>query len=186
MTYVLAFAGKRLSGKSLAASIVLELDSRFILKSFAEPAKQAYCKMLGLKRELYDTLKVKESHRADFIEFVEKEKKTDPAIWAKTLFQNVKEDDYIVIDDLRFIEELQMIMKFKGIVYKIMADPRVRAARGWKPDPAIDEHYSELEMDLSSDTFHKLTRGGGIYNNDASGEAKLRGQVYQILMDHFR
>lgn len=186
MIKILAFCGRSYTGKSKSASIVLELDSRFKKISFADPGKEEYSRTNNIPLQDLSTPGVKEGHRPGVITLVEGRKLEtgDSGFWAKKLFDTYKEG-YFVIDDLRFIEELQELVLLGGVVYKLQANPEVRKARGWIPNSFVDTHYSETEMDLSPHTFYVLTSGGGIFNNETDGDAKLRGQIYKLLNLHF-
>lgn len=185
MLSLLAFCGRRMAGKSFASSILNEFDSRFTLMSFADIPKDEYAELEGIPREDLNTPGIKERHRKGFIAYVEGRKKKDKGYWAKKLVKNIQ-SDHVVIDDLRFLEELEQVVKLNGLVYKVHANPEVRKARGWVHDARVDEHYSETEMDLSPYTFYTLTGGGIIYNNEINTDHKLRGQIYKLLNTHFR
>lgn len=101
------------------------------------------------------------------------------------MFDSLAGKEFVVIDDLRFWEELVKITQVKGVIYKVQSSPTIRKARGWVPNKQIDEDLSEAELDLAPYTFYKLTGGGGIFNNELDSDAKLRSQIYNILTKHF-
>ena len=105
--------------------------------------------------------------------------------YADLLFESLEGKEFIVIDDLRFWEELIKVTKLKGVVYKIQATPEVRKSRGWQPNPIVDNDLSETEMDLAPHTFWELTGGGGLFNNEANTDNKFRKQIYSLLSQHF-
>jgi phosphomevalonate kinase len=182
---ILAFAGRRYTGKTKASSIVLELAPAFRRVSFSDAPREEFCKYHKLDIAELLTPGVKERYRVAFIEFAEGRKEKDKYHWANLLFEKVLSTDNIVIDDLRFIEELHTIIKNKGIVYKMQAELEIRKQRGWIPNPYIDNDITETEMDLSPYTFWELTKGGGIFNNEIGADTKLRGQLLSIMAIHF-
>ncbi len=184
MSNILSFVGRSYCGKSFISRIVTELDSRFIHCSFSEPAKRIFCDKLGISREEFDISDVKDLHWIEFLNYKEELSNGNRYYWVDALFEEIGKDDYVVIDDVSSIEELQKIVENKGLVYKVVSNPEIRKQRGWVPIEEIDNHLSEMELDLSGDVFYTLTGGGIIYNNE--GEAKLRGQIYNLLMSHFR
>lgn len=184
---ILSFCGKRYTGKDFCADLVTQMDGSFHKVSFAELPKIEFAELVGINVEDLNTPVVKEKYRPAFINFCETKKKEDPAYWAKQLFTLLEDwgNDKYVICDLRFIEECQLIVQNKGVIYKVQANPEVRKARGWVPNPLIDNDRSETEMDLSPYTFFAISKGGGIFNNEQGTDNLIRKQIYDILNRHF-
>lgn len=181
---ILSLSGPRFSGKSFCSQIVTQLDPRFTTMSFASIPKKQYAEENGIEIDELNSPVLKERHRRSFIKFVEAKKEGNKGYWAERLVENIT-SEFVVIDDLRFIEELREVVKLKGLAYTVHANPEVRKARGWIFDAKVDEHYSETEMCLSPYTFFCLTGGGVIYNNEIATEHKLRAQIYKLLATHF-
>lgn len=184
---ILAFTGRSYVGKDFCGQLVMDMDPRFHSVSFAELPRIEFAELMGIDAEDLATPKVKEKYRVAFQDFCEGKKKEsgDKAYWAKRLFTLLEHIDSVVITDLRFIEELTLVIQNKGVVYKVQANPEVRKARGWVPNPYVDNHISQTEMDLSPYTFWQLTKGGGLFNNELEGDSIIRGQVHKLLNSHF-
>jgi len=181
MVNILAFTGRSYAGKTRCSSLVVEIDPRFVRMSFSEPAKQEYCEALRLSREDFDYPNNYNKYKSTFLSYIEARKEED----AISLFKELAQYDYVVLDDLKFIEELKLVVENKGVIYKVAANPEVRRERGWKPNEDIDSHISETELDISAYSINCLGGGGVIYNNEYDSDVKLRGEVYQILSRHF-
>jgi phosphomevalonate kinase len=182
---MLGFCGRRKSGKTLAADIVLGLDSRFSRKSFADTLRRLFSEMTGVPVEDLQHTTKKERYRKDVIEF-SKDVKKDKGLFyfAEDFFNTFYGDDLIVCDDLRILEELYLSVLFGSVVYRIHADNKIRATRGWVFDPEIDNDISETELgDLSSGTLYYCTGGGVLYNTKDS--TYLEEGIVKVLQQHF-
>lgn len=178
---IIAFIGKRYSGKSLASEIVCSVDSRFSRKSFADVLRQEFSELNGVPIELLTSIDSKEEYRPGVIKYSYTRKAEDPAYFAKKLFENLADNCYVVIDDLRFLEELKICVENQAAIYLIYADNPRRRSRGWVFNPEIDEERSETDLDLSAYILKELTngRGGWIFNN--SGKLEFRDEVEHLV-----
>src|ERR1700722_11378086 len=110
MTHLLVFAGSRKSGKTLISSIVIDLDPRFKRISFADPLREEFCNEHEIDiSELTDNKK-KEGYRWEIIDFGESKTKDYPFYWANKWQKKIREEEYVVTDDLRKIAEIQRVV----------------------------------------------------------------------------
>jgi phosphomevalonate kinase len=184
---ILAFVGRRYSGKSMAARIVTEIDPRFKKLSFADSLREMYSSKFNVDLELLKGRVSKEEYRRQIKDFsYEVKKEFGQFVFAENLFNKVTKDIYVVIDDMRFIEELQLLCLEGGIAYRVYAENHIRSARGWRYDPNIDDDLSETELgDSSGYTMRQATRGGIIFNNTLRGEIEITAQLEVLLSRHF-
>lgn len=183
-SWLLALTGRRYCGKSRAADMVAKFDPRFRILSFADVLKEEFSKESGIElKKLYQT-GIKDFYRPQLFEFEAQRKAGNRYYFAEKLFERVRPNDLVVIDDLRFIEELAMCVQKSAVIYKVHAEPHHRVARGWKYSE-VDDHYSETELDYSGYLFHQVTggKGGTIFNT--RDDAYLRMQLIGILKAHF-
>lgn len=183
MKNILAFTGKSYSGKDKCCILVHDMDAKFHIVHFADLPKQEFAEKYNIPLEDLSTPGLKEQYRPALISYTEGKKVNDKAFWAKASFHENKNKESVVYADLRFLEECELIVKSKGVIYKVQANPEVRKARGWIPNPEIDRHPSECELDLSPHTFWTISKGGGLFNNTT--EDKLRKEINFILNHHF-
>jgi phosphomevalonate kinase len=184
---LLAFAGKRYSGKTQSAKIVqdicFDLGIQIRKASFADSLRAMYCKHRGIPESLLLDPNTKEEYRYDLIEFAHKCKQKDPYVFIKYLQDSIKNERNVVIDDVRSIEELQAVVTLGGFVYKIESDKHARESRGWKYYKPVDNHLSETEIgDLSGYTFFCL--GGGQVFNNSNTEA-LKRELMPIVLKSY-
>lgn len=182
---VLAFVGKRKSGKSLCAETVQKLDDRFSQKAFADILKQTYAEIKDIPLEdLYHNTN-KEKYRHDLIELSWSIKRDKGVFYfAEEYFNSLVEDQLVVCDDLRIIEELQLLIMYGGVAYGVHSPDHLRVMRGWKRDPEIDNDISETELgNVGAGTLRDATGGGWIYNTQSI--AYLEEQLIKPIKVHF-
>ncbi len=188
MPNIIALAGRRKSGKSTVADLMVEIgkDQGIEIKrrSFAHPLKLEYSRRFGVPLEdLYDEYQ-KESHREKLMIFAAHVNKLYPRIFIDYLFDRLKEDDNIIIDDMRTMEQLQELIAQGGKPYKVHADSQKRFTRGAWPNPTVDDSLQESELgDLSSWTFHCL--GGGVIYNNYTSEEILKKELIWLTREIF-
>lgn len=187
---ILAFAGKRKVGKTRLSNELITMASEMGIKvrrvSFASSLKQLYCEQYNTPPEELEDVVMKEVHRAALEAFSEwvKSEAGDQNVLIDDMWSHIDQDENIIIDDLRRIEELQSVKLRGGIPYKVEADLSVRMSRGFKYDPKVDESSYEKELgDLSSDTFFHLG-GGAVYNNKTIWEMqpKLKELILEVFL----
>lgn len=168
MSIIIAFAGPRKSGKTTAAFYLQENLNKLGLKpiklAFADPAKERFCKANNIGIETLYLNDLKEVYREQLIKFAEEERRKDPFIYINLLFEKIFDYDWVIIDDLRRLDELKACLSRKALIIKIQTDLFKRKQRGLVYDQKIDEHYTETELDLSSD-FYRSIGGDVIFNN---------------------
>ena len=93
--------GKMASGKSTMASRILQTFPNMKLMSIAEPVK-------NIARDLFD---MKTKDRALLQTIGTKMREIDPDIWVNVLLRKIKTTDNIIIDDVRFENEILILKK---------------------------------------------------------------------------
>lgn len=172
MTLVIALCGRMKCGKTSVASSFMNNNSEIFRLAFADPLKDEFADKYGIERDdLYNNIE-KEKYRTLLQSFAEGQKDIHgrdyfAKLWLETI-QDIK-PSAVIIDDLRFFEELKVISQYNSHVFRVTASDKVRMARGWIPGPK-DDHISETELgDVTEETL-KSYRGGLIVNNFSSKE----------------
>lgn len=183
---ILGLCGRRKSGKTRVADIVVKMTSGspypFKKISFADPLRIMFAEDRGIDPEDLKNNYTKEFHRKDIIEYSQRVKESDPLFFVTALFDFVDQHENIVIDDIRFIEEFAETKIRGGIIYRVDSSKELRKARGWEYNIDVDESLSETELgDLSAYTMSAF---GGIINNNGTDE-QLRKDIREILIKHF-
>jgi phosphomevalonate kinase len=183
---ILGLVGSRKSGKTLAADYAVEIASYAGMSlrkvSFADPLREMFAREKSITPSMLLENSTKEYYREEMIDFSEEIKAKDPFFFVNKLFEGVLEGESIVIDDIRFIPELQGVYERGGIIYKMETSNFSRTQRGWEFTIGVDDNPSETELGaLPSWCFE--TYGGILYNN--RDKSYLRGEVARLMNKHF-
>ena len=129
--------------------------------------KRMYCEQTGanLTKVLRDD-HYKEEHRQGIIETASAGREIDPLIWIKLCYQKIMEDfdesdayrGICFVPDIRFKNEMEYLLgksqendhphfQLQSFIIRIHSTDEARAQRGWVPNPQIDNHASEMELD---------------------------------------
>ena len=85
------------SGKTTIANMIIRNDTRFKRFSFGQKVKDIAVELFGMKKK----------DRSLLINVANKMKDIDPDVWAKYVLDQLKNEEYVVIDDLRFENEIK-------------------------------------------------------------------------------
>lgn len=136
---IVGLTGKARSGKDTAADILVA-EYGYAKVAFAAEVKAIAMKHFGLTHKEVFLEKTEFSRRIlqgigdGFREEVNKK------IWIEKVLSDDNKGKLIVIPDVRYLNEVEEIRKFGGVVFKVVRDDR----------PAIEynaDHISEMEQD---------------------------------------
>lgn len=170
---VILISGKRCSGKDTVADCIKESNGYIKKVSFGTIMKMDYCKLKQINMDDLKDRMIKEKHRPYLIEFAESQKqKHGMDYWAKRCWsQYHKNNDILLISDWRFLEEYQFFQQLyhDGYIHelktiRVEASNESKLKRGWKPNPKVDGHRGEVELDSFADFTYV------IYNNGTEDE----------------
>ena len=185
MTKIIAFAGRKQSGKTTCSQFVSNFFNSFNVKiyNFADPLKKDICmNILGLTHEQCygedvhkNTLtnivwEDKKLTAREVMQFVGTDlfRKMKNDVWASATINKIKNDDLAIaiIADCRFPNEVEAIKNAGGYVIKLMRDP---FHSDHTSEIALDpENYSENNFDL-------------IINNQTIGIKEQNELIYSFL-----
>jgi dephospho-CoA kinase len=170
---IIALTGQRKSGKSLLSKMLRDLHPNFRRIAFGDAMKDRLAEKFNIPIfDLYSPLG-KEKYRHLMQVFAEEQKTKDPAIWVNIVTQiiDAQSGDY-VIDDLRFLIELEALIKRKALIVQVVADRLAQIERGalsagLNPvlNKAISEHISENDVATLPGEVIQSLGGVVIYNN---------------------
>lgn len=148
---IIGISGKKGSGKTLLAHLILENYPEYSIKSFAYPLKKMTAELLdiGDMGELD-----KESVKMQPIVFcptvtirqllqvigTEVGRNLDPNFWVNYLFFNTLKDEKVIISDVRFPNEATAITERGGIIIRLVTEEDTKEPK--------DLHESETALDM--------------------------------------
>tara|TARA_B100000035_G_scaffold303258_1_gene301668 strand:- start:11 stop:532 length:522 start_codon:yes stop_codon:yes gene_type:complete len=97
----IAISGPMCSGKSTIAKLIKKFNNEYEIYSFGNEIK-------NIAYELFD---MKEKNRSLLINIANKMKDIDKDVWAKHILRKTKNNHNCIIDDLRFQNELELLIK---------------------------------------------------------------------------
>lgn len=188
MTQIIAFAGRKQSGKTTCSQDIVryyetfypEMLDQIKIYNFADPLKQDICmKLLGLtydqcygtdnnKNELTDNyLDGKQMSAREVMQFIGTHifRKIKHNIWADATIKKINEEkpSIALIADCRFPNEVEAIKKAGGLVIKLTRNP------------FNSDHASETALDQKNYNFHNFDTV--IFNHNLT----LEQQTYAVL-----
>jgi len=95
----IAITGKMCSGKSFIANMICQLDNSYNVYSYGQKIKEIAIDLFNMKTK----------NRSLIIGIAEDMKKKDPDVWANYIMKKIQYKNNIVIDDLRFQNELDLL-----------------------------------------------------------------------------
>ena len=148
----IAFSGKICSGKTTAANIVESMlgCEATIKLSVASRVKELATDLFGMEQKDRKLLQV----------LGQKMKEIDPEVWVRALVKQVNNcgDKHIVIDDLRFPNELRALRENGFIIIRLEIDPELQLKRikdtypdTWESHVARLDNVSETALDTCTD-----------------------------------
>ena len=97
----IAIYGKMCYGKTTLANIIKEIDDKYIIYSFGQKVKD-------IAKDLFN---MQNKDRTLLTNIGTKMRDIDPDIWAKYVINKCKDNDYCIIDDLRYQNEYEYCLK---------------------------------------------------------------------------
>lgn len=163
MTKIIAFAGKKQSGKTSAAYFLGDhfSNKKILIYSFAAPLKEICVDILGLdprqcygedryKNELVNCYwEGKQLTARETMQIIGTEwfRTMQESVWTDAIIRKINKDnpDIAIIDDCRFPNEVQAVRKADGLVFKL---ERSMFHSSHASEVALDRHnYDQLNFD---------------------------------------
>lgn len=162
-----AFSGKAGCGKSTITKNLVR-DYGFVRMSFAEKLKE-------ICNELFPQImkKPKEEHRRLLQLFGCFCRLLQGDCWIHIVVNEIGDLDRVVIDDLRFVNEYQILRTLCFKIIRIERDKKLRATWGYN---VYDSHDSEIQLDVIQD-WDLVVQNNGKYPFE---------QTTQEIVDYLR
>lgn len=168
----IALTGNICSGKSYLSKI---LAKKYDLKiySFAGKIKE-------IAHDLFN-MDLNNKDRELLQNIADKMKEIDSDIWIKYLMKSIQNQENIIIDDLRFPNELEYLKKAGFIIIRVSVSENVRIERIKKLYPITYQQHIEGGKHNSESNVHKLNVDLEV-NSDLMALGKIEEYLNKILL----
>jgi cytidylate kinase len=168
----IAITGKMCSGKSFIANMICQLDNSYNVYSYGQKIKEIAIDLFNMKTK----------NRSLIISIAEDMKKQDPDVWANYIMKKIQYKNNIVIDDLRFQNELDLLSS-DWIIIRLNitnTEQRRRLINLYSDD--IQDHLKYLE-DISEKNNLDLNKKYRIIDIDTEKETyeQIRLKLFLLL-----
>lgn len=141
----IAICGVMCSGKTTIANYIKKKLNNVTILSFADKIKEL----------AYDLFDMKEKDRKLLIQIGQKLKEIDDKVWIKYTIKQSNLSENIIIDDLRFQNELDELIKNDFILIKLIITPELQLERLKKTYPDTWQNHIHYIRD-KSESIHQL------------------------------
>ena len=115
----IAIIGKICSGKTTTANILIELNNNFQKLSFASKVKSIAVELFHMKKKDRKLLQQIGTYM----------RKIDPDVWANYVVKQSEKYNYVVIDDLRYKNEYDLLKKNGFKIIKLVISKELQLTR---------------------------------------------------------
>ena len=172
--------GKMVSGKTSLRNLIMSIYPQYEHRAFGDKVKD-------IAHDLFSMDKDKSKKDRDLLVGIgTKMREINPDVWANYVRNSIKPNDNIIIDDLRYKNELKVIQKLPKpwFIIKIIISPDLQLKRlkktyphTWKTHLGNIKHHSEIEefndlkgdliinMDLYDTTFPNIKKFNKYYSD---------------------
>ncbi len=129
----IAITGKMCSGKSTLSRIIQDLDPRYEIFSYGKKVKEVASDLFEMDPQVKD--------RSLLINVATKMREIDSEVWSKYVIKQTLNKEHCLIDDLRFQNELDELVKNNWIIIQlnISDDEQNKRIKKLYPD-TYDDH----------------------------------------------
>jgi len=160
----IAITGKMCSGKSFMANMIMQLDNSYNIYSYGQKIKDIAVDLFNMKNK----------NRSLIISIADDMKKKDPDVWANYIMKQIQYKNNIIIDDLRFQNELDLLSNEWIIIRLNISNIEQRRRLKKLYSDNIDDHINNIEH-LSEK--NELTFGGKYRIVDIDTEKETYEQI---------
>lgn len=143
----IAITGKMCSGKSTIANFIKAQDNNYQIFSFGKKVKEVATDLFQMDPEKKD--------RTLLTSIGTKMREIDPDIWTKYIIHQTKDIEYCIIDDLRYQNEYEYLIKNNFKIIQLLVSPEIQEERIKKIYPDnFQDHLNNRNHISEKNEFH--------------------------------
>jgi hypothetical protein len=169
----IAICGKMCSGKTTLANTIMRMDSRYKRYSFGQKIKD-------LATELFD---MKDKDRTLLTTFATSMRDIKSDVWIQYLLRQIKDNDFCIIDDVRYQDEIDQLIKDKWTIIQLQISDSLQEHRlkrlyphSYQDHLKNKTHISELNAIQYPDGYPHYT-----FDMDTMKNEKLNHEIFLLL-----
>lgn len=143
----IAITGKMCSGKSTIAQFIQSTDNQYQIFSFGKKVKEVASDLFKMNPEHKD--------RTLLTSIGTKMREIDPDIWTKYIIHQTKDTNFCIIDDLRYQNEYEYLIKNNFKIIQLIVSPEIQEERIKKIYPNnYQDHLNNRNHISEKNEFH--------------------------------
>ena len=139
----IAITGKMCSGKSFMANMIMQLDNSYNIYSYGQKIKDIAVDLFNMKNK----------NRSLIISIADDMKKKDPDVWANYIMKQIQYKNNIIIDDLRFQNELDLLSN-EWIIIRLNISNIEHLSE--KNELTFGGKYRIVDIDTEKETYEQI------------------------------
>jgi cytidylate kinase len=167
----IAITGKMCSGKSFIANMICQLDNSYNTYSYGQKIKDIAVDLFNMRNK----------NRSLLIQIAKDMKSIDPDVWANYIMKKIQYKNNVVIDDLRFQNEVDLLTS-DWIIIRLTIGYTEQRKRLEKLYPDnLEDHIKNIK-DISENSNLNLERFRIIdINTEKETYEEIRLKLYLLL-----
>lgn len=142
----IAITGKMGSGKTTLCNYIIEKNPQFKKYSFATRVKELAVELFNMKQKDRELL----------INFANKMRDIDPDVWARYVINQTKLKDKVLIDDLRYLNEYQLLRQNGFKIVKLDISEQLQENRLRKTYPDTFQSHLDHRRNISETNLNQI------------------------------
>lgn len=172
----IAITGKMCSGKSTISRIIQDLDPRYEIFSYGKKVKEVASDLFGMDPQVKD--------RSLLINVATKMREINPNVWSNYVTKQTQNKEYCLIDDLRFQNELDELIKNDWIIIQLIISEEEQNKRIKKLYPNTYKDHIINKSHLSEK--NELNYPEKIPHLTLNTDKLTKEEIKEILKDYIR